>query len=97
MRLQTLRSRLLIFILIVLALSASLYAYRQPLLERIIQLAVGHRLATSNAAYLPDGLHVALCGAGSQFLVDPKRSEPCVLVLAGKQLFVLTSATFADI
>ena len=89
MRLQTLRSRLLVFVLIVLAMSASLYAYRQPLLERIIQLAVGHRLATSNAAYLPDGLHVALCGAGSQFLVDPKRSEPCVLVLAGKQLFVV--------
>jgi ribonuclease Z len=89
MLLRIIRSKLVIFMLMVLALGASLYAYRQPLLERIIQLAVGHRLSASNAAYLPDGLHVALCGAGSQFLVDPKRSEPCVLVLAGKQLFVV--------
>jgi ribonuclease Z len=89
MLLRIIRSRLALLALVALGLWASLYAYRQPLLERIIQLAVGHRLSTSNAAYLPDGLHVALCGAGSQFLVDPKRSEPCVLVLAGKQLFVV--------
>jgi ribonuclease Z len=89
MLLRIIRSKLVIFMLVAVALGASLYAYRQPLLERIIQLAVGHRLSASNAAYLPDGLHVALCGAGSQFLVDPKRSEPCVLVLAGKQLFVV--------
>jgi ribonuclease Z len=89
MLLRILRSKLFIVALVLLALSASLYAYRQPLLERIIQVAVGHRLSVSNASYLPDGLHVALCGAGSQFLVDPKRSEPCVLVLAGQQLFVV--------
>ena len=89
MLLRILRSRSALLILVALTLGASLYAYRQPLLERIIRLAVGHRLANSNAAYLPDGLHVALCGAGSQFLVDPKRSEPCVLVLAGQQLFVV--------
>ena len=86
---RILRSRLFIFVLIMLVLGAGVYSFRLPLLERVIQLAVGHRLASSNAAYLPDGLHVALCGAGSQFLVDPKRSEPCVLVLAGKQLFVV--------
>ena len=78
MLLRILRSKLFIFALVLLALSASLYAYRQPLLERIIQVAVGHRLSVSNASYLPDGLHVALCGAGSQFLVDPKRSEPLI-------------------
>jgi ribonuclease Z len=89
MFLRIIRTKLAILILVTLALVASLYAYRQPLIEHVIQFAVGHRLSSSNAAYLPDGLHVALCGAGSQFLVDPKRSEPCVMVLAGQQLFVV--------
>ena len=35
---------------------------------------------------LPDGLTVALCGAGSP-LPDPKRSGPCVAVIAGKHLY----------
>jgi hypothetical protein len=50
MLLRIIRSRFTLFVLVALALVASLYAYRQPLLERIIQLAVGHRLSTSNAA-----------------------------------------------
>ena len=39
---------------------------------------------------LPDGLHVALCGAGSP-LPDPDRSGPCTAVVAGRQLFVVDS------
>jgi ribonuclease Z len=41
---------------------------------------------------LPDGLHVALCGAGGP-LPDPKRSGACVVVYAGKHLFVVDAGT----
>lgn len=83
--------KLLVFLGVLIAIAAILFLNRKPLLDKVIRTAVNHRLSTSNAGYLPDGLHVALCGAGSQFLVDPKRSEPCVLVLAGQQLFVVNA------
>ena len=70
-----------------------LFLFRETILDQVIQLAVKHRLTNSNAANLPDGLHVGLCGAGAQFLVDPKRSEPCTLVLAGKLLFVIDAGS----
>ncbi len=84
-------SKLVIFFVLLFAISFVVFLFRKPLLDKVIQTAVSHRLSNSNAAYLPDGLNVALCGAGSQFLVDPKRSEPCVLVLAGQQLFVVNA------
>ena len=37
---------------------------------------------------LPDGLHVAFCGAGSQ-LPDPKRLGPCTAVIAGERVYVV--------
>lgn len=69
------------------------YIFRESLLNQVVQIAVKHRLTNSNAANLPDGLHVGLCGAGSQFLVDPKRSEPCTLVLAGNLLFIVDAGS----
>jgi ribonuclease Z len=36
---------------------------------------------------LPDGLHIAVCGAGSP-MPDEKRGGPCTLVIAGQQMFV---------
>jgi len=85
------RSKLVIFLALIVAIAIAFFLFRKPLLDKIIQTAVSHRLSNSNASYLPDGLNVALCGAGSQFLVDPKRSEPCVLVLAGQQLFIVNA------
>jgi ribonuclease Z len=41
---------------------------------------------------MEDGLHVALCGAGGP-LPDPKRSGPCLVVLAGEHLFVVDAGT----
>jgi ribonuclease Z len=46
-------------------------------------------------AKLPDGLHVALCGAGSP-LPDPERSGPCVAVVAGERLFIVDSGAGAS-
>src|SRR5262245_1567527 len=39
------------------------------------------------AATLPDGLTAALCGAGSP-LPDRTRAGPCLLVVAGRHIFV---------
>jgi ribonuclease Z len=41
---------------------------------------------------LPDGLHVALCGAGGP-LPDAERSGACVAVVAGDSLFVVDAGT----
>jgi ribonuclease Z len=49
-------------------------------------------LAVDTMSDLPDGLHVGLCGAGSP-MADPKRSGPCVAVVAGKDLFVVDSGS----
>ena len=47
-------------------------------------------------AKLPDGLHVGLCGAGSP-MPDPwTRAGPCVLVIAGKQLFLVVDSAARD-
>lgn len=58
------------------------------LAERII----ARNLATSVLDDLPDGLHVALCGAGSP-LPDPDRSGPCVAVIAGEKLFIVDTGS----
>jgi ribonuclease Z len=88
---KILHSKLVISLVLLALFVTGLYGFRASILSKIIQTTVGHRLSTSNASYLVDGLHVGLCGAGSQFLVDPKRSEPCALVFAGNQLFVINA------
>ncbi|WP_297508393.1 MBL fold metallo-hydrolase [uncultured Caulobacter sp.] len=47
-------------------------------------------LASDPVAELPDGLHVGLCGSGSP-MADPTRAGPCVVVVAGKDEFVVDS------
>ena len=86
---KLLRSKITAAALIAVVLLLGLVAFRQPILHRVIETAVDHRLTNSTVTNLPDGLHVGLCGAGSQLLVDPKRSEPCVFVLVGKNLFIV--------
>lgn len=49
-------------------------------------------MTTDIIADFEDGLHVTLCGAGGP-LPDPKRSGPCVAVVAGEQLFVVDAGT----
>ena len=45
-------------------------------------------------AELPDGLYVLLCGAGGP-LPDPKRSGPCVAVMAGGTLVLIDAGSSA--
>jgi ribonuclease Z len=66
------------------------YALRERITLRLMNRVVAQNLATNLLDELPDGLHVALCGAGSP-LPDPKRSGPCTAIIAGKRLFVVDS------
>jgi ribonuclease Z len=50
--------------------------------------AVESNLATNLLRELPDGIHVALCGAGSP-LPDARRSGPCTAVIAGERLYIV--------
>lgn len=81
--------RLLLGLLGVMVLVAMVgYAFRAEITTRLAERAVASNLSTNLLRELPDGLHVALCGAGSP-LPDPKRSGPCTAVVAGNRLYVV--------
>lgn len=74
--------------LIVVALIAgSLYAFREPISMAVAKRVTAQRMASNPLKDLPDGLHIAVCGAGSP-MPDEKRGGPCTLIIAGQQLFV---------
>ena len=64
------------------------YSFRTSLTRSFLAWWLLESVQTSEWDALPDGLHVALCGAGSP-LPDPKRVGPCVAVLAGERLFIV--------
>jgi len=81
---------------VALLLAASGLAWWQrDVVALLVAPRVAERVLERNAlSGLPDGLHLALCGAGSP-LPDPRRSGPCVAVIAGKHLFVVDAGTGA--
>jgi len=68
-------------LLVVLAVMG--YALRKTITLRLVERLVERNMASNLLDELPDGLHVALCGAGSP-LPDPKRSGPCTAVGEGR-------------
>ena len=68
------------------------YAFRVQLAPMVIRAGIAQNLGASLLDELPDGLHVAICGAGSP-LPDPERSGPCVAVVAGERVFVVDVGT----
>lgn len=79
-----------------LGLLAILFIGRQVFVPKMVERGFS-RLVTANVgvdrtADLTDGLHVYICGAGSP-LSDPKRSGPCIGILAGKQAFIFDAGT----
>ena len=62
-----------------------IHSQRATLSVALMERALEQRLAASSVDHFEDGLHVILCGAGSP-LPDPKRSGPCVAILAGDTL-----------
>ncbi len=84
------------FILFSAALLVIITTGRQVLMPKIIEKSfaksVSKNIGVDRSAKLEDGLHVYICGAGSP-LPDPKRSGPCIGVLAGNQSFVFDAGT----
>lgn len=81
--------RLLLMVLLATAVvGAVLYAFRTTLTMRLMSRVLTANFESDLVQELPDGLHVALCGAGSP-LPDPDRSGPCTAVVAGEQLFIV--------
>ena len=60
--------------------------------ERGFERVIADRLGADALTDLGDGLHAYVCGAGSP-LFDPKRSGPCIGVIAGDQYFVFDTGT----
>ncbi len=83
--------RWLLWALVSLVIVASAgYGFRIALTEWLMGRQLAANFESDLVRELPDGLHVALCGAGSP-LPDPERSGPCTAVIAGGRLFVVDS------
>ena len=83
------KSRILwVALLLIALLVATAFLLRGPISMRLMRAALDRNLGSDAIAALPDGLHVALCGAGGPF-PDAVRSGPCVAVAAGQRLFVV--------
>src|SRR5512134_582328 len=83
---------LLALILVVLLAG---YTLRVPIARRAMERTVAANLRRDLVRELPDGLHLALCGAGSP-LPDPKRAGPSTAVIAGRRLFVVDAGAGAS-
>lgn len=66
----------------------TLAAFPDAVGRSISAAAVDARAGVDATLDLPDGLHVALCGAGSP-LPDPTRAGPCNVVIAGRHVFMV--------
>jgi ribonuclease Z len=71
-----------------LALLAMAFQFQRPLGVRVAGRTVNVAMGQQWNATLPDGLHAGLCGSGSP-MPDATRSGPCVVVIAGRQVFVV--------
>jgi ribonuclease Z len=87
-----LKKLLLSLLALVAVLLVAGYVLRARLTLFLMRNVVAQNMASDTLAGLPDGLHVGLCGAGSP-LPDPKRSGPCVAVIAGEQLYVVDAGS----
>ncbi len=80
-------------VVIALAAAGSLaIAACGPIATRVMRAGAERALAADRIAALPDGLHLALCGAGGP-MPSENRSGPCVAVVAGRTLFVVDAGT----
>ncbi len=66
--------------------------FKPALAAKAFETRVTKTFAENPLDGVPDGLHVYMCGAGSP-LPDPKRSGPCMGVLAGDQAFIFDTGS----
>ncbi len=83
------------FFILALLLGAATCTFRETIAMRLMEQVVTRNLQSTLLDELPDGLHVALCGAGSP-LPDAERSGPCVAVIAGGKLYIVDSGSGAS-
>jgi hypothetical protein len=76
-----------------LSIGFLLPACRGPVLG-MLGRQVESAMRANRPAELPDGLHVLLCGAGGP-MPDPKRSGPCVAIIAGESVVMIDSGSGA--
>jgi len=69
-----------------------IYSQRIALSKTLIERIAEQRIGLNLIADLDDGLHVILCGAGGP-LPDPKRSGPCVAVVAGNTVLTIDAGS----
>ena len=77
-----------------IALLVVAFLARGPLATSVMGLLASRVVGADPIGALPDGLTVTLCGAGSP-LPDPRRSGPCVGIVAGGTLFVVDAGAAA--
>ncbi|GMG86691.1 MBL fold metallo-hydrolase [Biformimicrobium ophioploci] len=77
----------------VIAIAAlALFSQRAKIAPVLMERAMPRMMAADTLAELGDGLHVAVCGAGSP-MADPQRSGPCLLVMAGENLLMVDAGS----
>jgi len=79
---------------IALIVAGVVYEMRGALAVGLMKAVAGQAMNADAVADLADGLTVVLCGAGSP-LPDPKRSGPCVVVVAGKHVYEVDAGASA--
>ena len=79
-------------LILVPVLLAGIYLARAPLALRLAERGLERSMSEQPFAALPDGMQLALCGAGGP-LPDPVRSGPCVAVQAGKLHLVIDAGS----
>ena len=84
--------KIVIVISIALVAAIVIYSQRENIVSRIMEKGLEARMGENIVDELRDGLHVGLCGAGGP-MPAPKASGPCVVVVAGKQLFMVDAGT----
>jgi len=84
--------KLLVLVIVFVVIGLAAFSQRANIAARVLERGLAARMGADTVAGLPDGLHLALCGAGGP-LPAPDASGPCVAVVAGKRLFVVDAGT----
>ncbi|WP_300574458.1 MBL fold metallo-hydrolase [Phenylobacterium sp.] len=85
----------LLGLLLLLVAAGGPWLFRGPLALAAMDRVMARNMAADPFANLPDGLHVALCGAGSP-MPDTRRAGPCTAVVAGRRLFIVDAGSGAS-
>ncbi len=85
-------SRTVGVVLAVALVTLGIWVFRADIATRIMARGAQTAMSADRIGDLPDGLHVVFCGAGSP-MPDPRRSGPCIAVIAGTTLVIVDAGT----